>query len=67
MSFIESISKLKLLEQIYIISYEKLSNKEIKSIKKILPQASIKVDIGNNKTFIIQNYVKDSGDDIFFL
>ena len=67
MSFIESISKLKLLEQIYIISYEKLSNKEIKSIQKILPQASIKVDIGNNKTFIIQNYVKDNGDDIFFL
>lgn len=66
-SFIESISKLKLLEQIYIISYEKLTNKEIKSIQKILPQTSIKVDIRNNKTIITQNYVKDNGDDIFIL
>ena len=67
MSFIESISELKLLEQIYIISYEKLSNKEIKIIQKLLPQASIKVDIRNNKIIITQNYVKDNGDDIFFL
>ena len=66
-SFIENISKLKLLEQIYIISYEKLTDKEIKSIQKILPQTSIKVDIRNNKTIITQNYVKDNGDDIFIL
>ena len=67
MSFIESISKLKLLEQIYVITNEKLTNKEIKSIQKILPDTSVKVDIRNNRTIITQNYIKDNGDDIFFL
>ena len=65
MNFIERISKLYLLEKIYIIINDKLSNQEIKSIKKLLPIAEVKIDIKEKKSIITQNFVKDRNDDIF--
>ena len=65
MNFIEKISKLYLLEKIHVIINDKLSNQEIKSIKKLLPIAEVKIDIKEKKSIITQNFVKDRNDDMF--
>ena len=65
MNIIEHISKLKLLEHIYIITKTKLSNQEIKTIKKVLPGVEVEINIKENMTYIKKNFQVDKKDDWF--
>ena len=65
MNIIENISKLKLLEHIYIITKTKLSNQEIKTIKKVIPGVEVEINIKENMTYIKKNFQVDKKDDWF--